>query len=321
MRHFCTQFDRNYLSRGLVLHQSLTRHCPDFTLWVLCLDAESHARMQKLALPNVRLTALSELEQADPALLAVKPTRSVVEYYFTCAPVFPWHLLQREPAIDLLTMLDCDLYLFADPTPAFEEMGSHSVAITPHRFTPELMHLQQNGLYNVGWLSFRRDKAGLDCLGWWRERCLEWCFDRCEPDRYADQKYLDEFPKRFPGVIVLQHPGVNLAPWNVANYRITRGPQGPLVDGQPVICYHFQRFRQLTSWLYDTNLVNYKVRPTRGMMHELYEPYLRALRATEADIPTGVRYRGFRQHVRHAYKTLRSIFSGGTLLWLNNRVC
>ena len=38
MFHFTTLFDKNYLSRGLVLYDSLKKNCDSFVLYVLCLD-------------------------------------------------------------------------------------------------------------------------------------------------------------------------------------------------------------------------------------------------------------------------------------------
>jgi hypothetical protein len=77
-------------------------------------------------------------------------------------------------------------------------------------------------------------------LTWWHERCIEWCYDRYEPDRYGDQKYLDEFPDRFDGVRVSSHVGAGLAPWNTSSHRIERYDGGFLVDGQPLLFHHFQ---------------------------------------------------------------------------------
>src|SRR5207244_8164736 len=92
----------------------------------------------------------------------------------------------------------------------------------------------------VGWVSFRRDAHALACLHWWRERCLEWCYDRYEDGRFADQKYLDDWPSRFQRVAVLQHKGANLAPWNLANYTIRANGDRVLVDEAPPILSHFQ---------------------------------------------------------------------------------
>ena len=222
MRHFCTYFDLNYLPRGLALYRSLQRVCPSFRLWVLCMDADSHQVLDGLGLSELQLIALEELEQADPELLAVKPHRSRLEYYFTCSPALPLHIFRREPSLDLITYLDADLYCFSDVEPIFDELGSHSIGITGHRFPPSLVHLEEYGRFNVGWLMFRNDSAGVECLQWWHRRCLEWCYDRCEEGRFADQKYLDEWPSRFPQTKVLEHAGLNAAPWNLGGVAVTR---------------------------------------------------------------------------------------------------
>ncbi len=160
--------------------------------------------------------------------------------------------MNSNPEIDFITYLDADLFFFADPKPIFEEIGDRSIAIIGHRYPPQLHHLLEFGIYNVGWLSFRRDENGLACLQRWRQQCLEWCYDRAEEGRYADQKYLDDWPESFQSVVVLRHKGANLAPWNLANYRIHRAQDRVWVDDDPLIFYHFQGFTQLKSWMLTT---------------------------------------------------------------------
>src|SRR5262249_34869730 len=135
----------------------------------------------------------------------------------------------------------------------------HSVGIIGHRFAPHLLQSARCGMYNVGWLSFRRDRSGLDALRWWRERCLEWGHDRCEDGRYADQKYLDQFPVLFPNVKVLEHKGANVAAWNVSNYHLRKDATDIYVDDQPLIFYHFHALKHVCRWLFNSNLYVYGV--------------------------------------------------------------
>ena len=282
MRYFCTYFDRHYFLRGLALYHSLQEHAGPFTLWVLCFDEWSHDVLAKLALPDLRPIALADFERGDDALLAVKPTRSRVEYYFTCTPSLPLYVLKHHPDIDIITYLDADLFFYADPQPIFDELGDGSILISEHRFPPDLKSMEINGLYNVGLLSFRNDARGRECLEWWRSRCLEWCYDRAEDGKYGDQKYLDDWPERFPGVVVLQHPGAGLAPWNWRSYAVTAGNDGSVrVDGQPLIFFHYASLKMLASWLYDPVSEGrlYGEMPF-ALRRRLYGPYMEALKQT-----------------------------------------
>lgn len=292
-RHFCTYFDRGYLRRGLALYYSLRRHCPAFRLWVLCMDRASHAILTAMALPGVQPIALEAFERGDDALLRAKGTRSRLEYYFTCTPSLPLYILERWPEVELITYLDADLYFFADPQPLFDELGAGSLAIIPHRFSEQLRHLELHGRYNVGWISFRRDANGLACLRWWRERCIEWCYDRPEPGRFADQKYLDAWPQRFGGVVVIGQKGANLAPWNMANYTIRAAGRGVRVDDDPLIFFHFHGLRQPRSWLYSHQLHLYKTRPSRAVLQLIYGPYIRTLAAMGPPQPSELADRFF----------------------------
>jgi hypothetical protein len=287
MSFYCTYFDGGFLSRGLALWYSLKHYEPAAVLYVLALDQTAADCLVALNDPHLRVVPLADLEAADPELLAAKSNRSRVEYYFTLSPGWPLFLLNQKPEIDRLTYLDADLFFFASPTPIFAAMDdAHaSILITEHRFPPWLGHYLKHGRFNVGILSFRHDSAGRACLADWRQRCLEWCHDRLENGRYADQKYLDDWPARFgSAVCLLAARGVNLAPWNWAGYSFTLRPGSVVIDGDPLILFHFARFRAIAgSRLWQSGQLDYGVMPFT-LRNAIYSPYWRALVAAEKEI-------------------------------------
>lgn len=277
MYHFCTYFDVNYLARGLALYWSLRRHCEEFTLWVLCMDQECHSVLSEMLLPCMRLISLHDFEHGDDTLLQAKTNRNRIEYYFTCTPSLPLYVLDHSHDIPLVTYLDADLFFFSDPKPLFDEMESKSILVIEHRLAPAFEHLKNRGSFNVGFLAFRRDEQGVGCLRWWRERCIEWCYDRVEDGRFADQKYLDQWPRLFSQVAILKHKGGGLAPWNVANYRIQRHGNSVLVGGDPLIFYHFQYLKQESRHVYNPTLRTYNTPLSYMIRTALYRPYLTAV--------------------------------------------
>ncbi len=278
MYYFCTYFDKNYLPRGLALYYSLRQHCHEFSLWILCMDQASFSVLTKLALPSVNLLSLAKFEQKDELLVNAKRNRSKIEYYFTCTPSLPLYILNNWPEVDLITYIDADLFFFASPTPLFDELETKSIAIIGHRYPPHLIELERFGIYNVGWLSFRRDENALDCLNWWRKQCLEWCYDREEDGRFADQKYLDDWPDRFKNVVVLEHKGANLAPWNLGNYQLhSRDRKTVMADEQPLLFFHFHGLKKIFQYLYDPGWIEYGIKPSKVIRQQIYKPYLRLL--------------------------------------------
>ncbi len=224
---------------------------------------------------------LEELLSADPAYAAVRATRSRIESYFTATPAFVRFCLAREPAAQALTYLDADLYFFGPASAVFAEQGDASVGIVPHRFPARLADMAKFGTFNVAWVSFRRDHSGLAALDWWRDRCLEWCYDRPEDGRFADQGYLDEFPRRFSNVRALEHPGINAAPWNLDGLEIERAEGVTRVGGRPLLFFHYQGVRELMPYWFDPGLKPYGTPLTPALSDLVYRPYLRRLAAEQ----------------------------------------
>ncbi len=280
MYDFCTYLDCNYLTRGLALYRSLIRQTVPFRLWVLCHDDVVYETLRGLDLTGLVPISLGEFEQGDEELVQAKADRSRIEYYFTCTPSLPLYILERNCEVDVITYVDADVFFFSDPRPIYAELGANSVLILPHRFPSHLRHLERFGIFNVGLACFRRDSHGLQCLSWWRDRCIEWCYDRPENGRFADQKYLDDWPVRFPGVAVLEHKGAGLAPWNVGGYALHLNGGQVCVDGDRLVFFHFHGLQELHRWLYDPHLKRYQVHADSVLRRHVYGPYIRELHET-----------------------------------------
>ena len=268
--------------------ESLHTHCPGAIVHVLCLSEECHAALTTLNYPFVRLLRLAELETADPELLAVRPTRSLVEYYFTLTPCLPWYLLHNVREIDAITYLDADMMFFSSPEPIFAEAGDASVILTPHRFPPQRIQAERYGIYNVSWLTFSTKQQGLACLEWYRSACLDWCYDRLEADRFADQKYLDAFPALFADVHVIQHKGAGLAPWNIDCVEITNNNGTVCAGEHPIIFYHAQEFTHLLWRFFSAGVEAYHISLAHPARKYLFAPYLTQFISAAAKNPKGI---------------------------------
>ncbi len=281
MYAYYTYFDKNYAVRAVAMYRSLRRNSGPMRMFMFCLDDEAHRALTRLQLPDVTLVRLAELEEGDPELLRVKSGRSLVEYYFTCTACAGCFLMNTQPAIQVLTYLDSDLFFYRPLEPLLEAFQGHSIGVTYQCF-PQY-NLPRTGRYNVGWVNWRRDSEGLGCLREYRRQCLEWCYLREEDGKYADQAYLDAW-EELPGFHVFQTKGANVAPWNLGNYTLVCDSDGIQVDGYPLIFFHFHKFSALSRDWFDTNLWAAR-RLTNPLRERLILPYIDELRSTTLNLP------------------------------------
>jgi hypothetical protein len=176
VEHFVTLFDDSFLPLGMALHQSLVEHASPFHLWVVTIDDAVEAHLRQLALPNLSIIPLREIE--TPELLAVKPGRTRGEYCWTITPFVCQAVFDREPSARRATYLDSDVWFLADPRMLLKELGDSRkhVLITEHGFAPEYDRSHDSGRFCVQFLTFDRTPDAARVMTWWQERCVEWCF-------------------------------------------------------------------------------------------------------------------------------------------------
>jgi hypothetical protein len=312
--HFCTYFDHRYAAKALAMWKSLKKHNGSATLHALCLSGASREIFARLQLPDVHLIPLQALEDVNPELQKARSNRSLLEYYFTLTPCLPLFIFRTHPDVSRLTYLDADLFFFADPRPVLDEVGDDAVGLIEHRFPDKLANLEIYGRFNVGWMTFRMDAVTLECLETWRKQCLEWCYDRAESGRYAEQKYLDDWPDRFPRVHVIQHRGANVAPWNIDSCDISFQDDVVSVGGQPLVFFHAHGFVPGSPGRPRVlNLDTYDVEETPLLARVVFDQYESAVLAATTEIATPLALALLAEEPRDVSRmleTLRSVVTG-----------
>lgn len=266
MRHFCTLADIKYLPQALVLCDSLRKHAnEDMRVYFLALDDKCEHALRGLGLDFVNIVSLSDLVR-EMKLEEIQNRRTKKEWCWTLASQLCEYLM--ESGLYEITYIDADCQAHSDLRVAFEEIGDRPIAITLHRLIPSKKHLEVNGRYNVGFLTFRNTWTGHACLSKWARQVRARC---SESVGCGDQWYLEEFVADHGNLVcVFKNIGINAAPWNIGNWRVTAGPR---VDGIPIVTYHYHetRFRDDGSVF----LTNYKLRDEDRRF--IYDPYTSAI--------------------------------------------
>ncbi len=291
MINLCTCFDKNYLDKGLALYSSLRRHSNDFTLFVCCFDEITQKILNEIAEEDLITVSVEEVEKYTPGLKECKDNRSKAEYCWTCtAPIINYMIHNFD--LKECTYIDADLYYYADPAILNNEIyyANGDIAIMEHRFRKRkktLLNKKDPGIYCVEYNYFNISENAQVALKWWQDECIKWCYFKYEPatenrpyDRYGDQKYLEEFPKRFDNVYVVSHLGGGVAPWNLNQYKLVNNNGSNVAlkhtqSGQivPLVFYHFQNLKYISKTVVNINSQT----KDKHLKQAIYYPYLKEI--------------------------------------------
>ena len=281
MRYFCTLFDKNYLLNFFALNESLEKTLGEFKIYAFCMDDLSYSILKNnINHASIEPVSLEKLSLCFPELVEIKKSRSIVEFYFTCSPFICAYLLKQEPNASHVTYLDADLYFFSSPEIIFEEMGTSSVGVIDHKFYGWGKRYVKYGKFNVGWVTFKNNIEGLNCLKSWLADCTSWCFDFYDDvnKRFGDQKYLDKWVYEFEQVKVITNIGANVAPWNIGQYKVTKGKKDEIfINNTPMIFYHYASFKKISEGLYTTSISKYLASPNKVIKEDIYMFYINCL--------------------------------------------
>lgn len=291
MLNFVTLFDKNYMSRGIVLYNSLKEHCkPDFTLYVLAMDDVTTEYLRSLEYANLIVITVKDMKEMYPVLIRLEQERTCGEFSWTLSSFSIQYCLRRFN-LDSCTYIDSDICFYNDPQLLLDELGEKSVLITEHNYTPEYDQSATSGKFCVQFMFFKNNEDGNKVLEYWRSKCEEWCYNRMEDGKFGDQKYLDDWESRFEGIVYnCRNIGCGVAPWNVQKYDVSE-ENGVIYVTERItkikkelVFYHFQGLREyfrLNSIVWDMNSAYFL---NRESIRNLYINYIHKVETVESTL-------------------------------------
>ncbi|MGG3622447.1 hypothetical protein ABES25_02600 [Bacillus gobiensis] len=274
--YFATIISKDYLIKGLSFYDSLKNKTQNSHVWICCMDDVSYDTLSKMELEQATLIHLADIENEE--LRQVKSGRKLNEYCWTIKAPLCIHVLKHYKEIDHIIYCDADMYFFLDPEPIHTEWGSHPAFLCRQRGSHELERL--HGSYQAGLIGFKRNEQGMTILHWWNDRCIEKCFDVYEETSWGDQKYLDRIPHLFPSVKILEHIGINAAPWNLVmnnSHKVWKKDGRVYLDDSELVAYHFGSMLILNELEFE--LWKLEILPFSEEVRSLiYMPYIKSLR-------------------------------------------
>jgi len=257
-----------------VLLESMRRHCRPFHLCVIAWDFEPAPAADVSVMTRATFLARHPGYEYLPG-----PPRATINVLDCVRWRAAADLLQAGE--ESVTYIDGDQWFFSSPEAVFEEIGDAKLAVTPHGIPPRSAGLpgvvlethRQYGLYNSGFFYV----ADVGIAEEMASACFAWCYSDAIPQTdgtwlFGDQGFLEQTAKRHDAHVIL-HPGVNVAPWNANCHRIEERGGQLLVDGRPLVTYHFSGLRRGGRRVGDEYCV------PRAYLEQVYEPYVAAIEA------------------------------------------
>ena len=230
---------RNYLAYATVLRESFEGCHPGEGLAIYVVDAEPGE-----ALPEgARALPAGLLPDHDDMAFRY----DVTEFSTAVKPYLFAHLLAKKE-VSGAVYLDPDIQVFSQLSEVAGALGSGADAVvTPHLCAPlppdgrrpSTHEIHRTGVFNLGFVALAASGPGRGFARWWAERCRRDCVVDLDGGLFVDQKFAEWLPCFVPRCSVLQHPGYNVAYWNLGQRPLGVGQGGWRADGQPLRFFHF----------------------------------------------------------------------------------
>lgn len=271
---FCMVVSRTRLIQAIACFLSLYKNMDNFKVYILCVDEKCYEFLKEINLDKIVLVTIAELNRED--LLEIKASRKLNQYCWTLKPGFIKHIFTLDDSINRVTYIDSDLFFYQNPNVIFENQPDASVLLSSGEiflpmYSKEFNQTMQTltGNFNSGFISFKKDINGLQCVNWWDKMCVDSCTSNPEDNKFGDQKYLDDMPFLFNNVYEITTQGINIGHWNYLKYKFTVSNDNVMVNNNKLIFYHFSGFRIISK--YDIRQVHEEDRVNIPFIYQIYK--------------------------------------------------
>lgn len=219
----------------------------------------------------------------NPELLSQWHLKTRAEQIFTLGPLFLNKILAGLPINSWAFYVDSDVFMYSDIQTDLCLEGKDLVLVPHNHSWWNKRRLSKYGYFNVGIVGLKSSQVGMRAADTWAKLVKQWCFDRAEGDKYADQKYLERLALTYPSQTEQPSREYHLAPWNSSFLRITRTEDGMIKirNRKSVVSFHFQGLRKSGSYWILGHLPYFGL-ASKSLINHVYVPYVRAVEKNES---------------------------------------
>jgi hypothetical protein len=238
----------NYLPEALSLGHSLLKNNLNASKFKIFLVDQLYSDIDYSSFPFEIVKVTEELVKGFDR---ISVDYKIVELSTAVKPSIFKHLIKSYPTETIFSYFDPDLFFFENVDYLIEELGQSSMLITPHVLEPIPFdhHPFENvflnyGIYNLGYITIRKDENSLQMLDWWEKRTMTMGYDNVSKGLFVDQLWINLVPIFFKNVKVSFHRGLNVSYWNLVERHVTFKDGKWFVSNgcTPLIFYHYSSF-------------------------------------------------------------------------------
>lgn len=229
------------MSRALTMMESLYKEDKNLKFIVLALDIKTVSKIKNLDLKYIEIVNSVNFFKKYPSLKNQQRLRKFNEFCYMLTPFLIDYCL-RNLKISKIFYVDADLYFFDDCLSITKKLNKYSIICSVHNFDKKNKFQEKiNGKFNVGFLGFKKNNLGLECLDEWKKKCF---FSTTLNDSFSsvvrgDQLYLNNWPSIYKkNFLPINNKNFNIGAWNVKNYKFKRKKDYLFVNGKKVLMMH-----------------------------------------------------------------------------------
>ncbi len=244
----CTIISKNYLPFARTLAESFHKY-NEGKVYVLLVDTiDGYFEPEN---EQFELIELEELRRMIPDFEKFCFQYTILELNTGVKPYLLQYLFEKYN-VEKLVYFDPDILITNKLDELSALLDNNSIILTPHltspiddNYNPTEIDILKAGIYNLGFIALSNNRTVMNMLDWWQKRLFNKCIVAFEQGLFVDQKWIDLVPGFYPGVLILQHPGYNIAYWNYHCRKVRLEGDHIYVNDGPSYFLHFSGYDPL----------------------------------------------------------------------------
>ncbi|WP_031526906.1 glycosyl transferase [Dyadobacter crusticola] len=238
----------NYLAQARTLGNSLRATNPDVRFFIGLVDLLQGISFDDSYKPDFPMIEIDKIEIRDFQEMADR--YNITELNTAVKPFYFTYFFKHYPEAKNVIYFDPDIIVFQPLTGLLGSLQKSDAVLTPHlntpiedRLTPNELHHLNTGIYNLGFVAFRRSAINLEFISWWEEKLRYECLiDLCN-GLFVDQNWMNFLPLFVPDTHIERNPGYNAAYWNLHERVFSKKENTFFVnENNPLIFFHYSGY-------------------------------------------------------------------------------